>query len=252
MFDLTGRVAVVTGASSGLGVHMAKAFAAQGADLAILARREEKLEAVKADIEAIGVRCISIPCDVTLEESVVSAAKEVEAFYGKVDILVNNAGAGQTIAIEDMSLENWYKDLNVDATGVFLMTREFGKIMIKHKYGRIINIASMYGLVGNAAMPSSAYHAAKGAVVNYTRATAAEWAKYGINANCICPGYFATELTEEAFATEFFAAYMKASVPLGRHAEGPELTGAAVFLASEEASYTTGSIVVVDGGYTAV
>lgn len=252
MFDLKGRVAVVTGASSGLGVHMAKALAAQGADLAILARRTERLQEVKKDIEALGVKCLCVTCDVTKEETVAAAAKAVEDEYGKVDILINNAGAGGTIPIEDTTLEDWNKDINVDQTGVFLTTREFGKIMMKKGYGRIINIASMYGLVGNTALPSAAYHAAKGAVVNFTRATAAEWAKHGINTNCICPGYFATELTEATLSSEEFTAYMKQSVPLGRYGNGPELAAAAVFLASEEASYLTGAILPVDGGYTCV
>lgn len=252
MFNLKGRVAVVTGASSGLGVQMAKALAAQGADLAILARRANKLEETKEQITALGVKCLCVTCDVTDESSVIAAAKAVEAEYGKVDILINNAGAGGTIPIENTTLEDWNKDINVDQTGVFLTTREFGKIMIAHKYGRIINIASMYGLVGNTALPSAAYHAAKGAVVNFTRAVAAEWSKYGINANCICPGYFGTELTEETLSSESFQAYMKATVPLGRYGNLPEISAPAVFLASDEASYVTGAIIPVDGGYTCV
>jgi len=252
MFDLKGRVAVVTGASSGLGVHMARALAAQGADLAILARRTDRLEAVKREIEEMGVKCLTVTCDVTKEETVAAAARAVEDEYGKIDILINNAGAGGTVPIEETTLNDWNKDINVDLTGVFLTTREFGKVMIKNRYGRIINIASMYGLVGNTALPSGAYHAAKGAVVNFTRATAAEWAKYGINTNCICPGYFATELTEETLSSDEFTAYMKMTVPLGRYGNGPELAAAAVFLASDEASYLTGAILPVDGGYTCV
>jgi len=252
MFDLKGRVAVVTGASSGLGVHMARALAAQGADLAILARRTDRLEAVKREIEEMGVKCLTVTCDVTKEETVAAAAKAVEDEYGKIDILINNAGAGGTVPIEETTLNDWNKDINVDLTGVFLTTREFGKVMIKNRYGRIINIASMYGLVGNTALPSGAYHAAKGAVVNFTRATAAEWAKYGINTNCICPGYFATELTEETLSSDEFTAYMKMTVPLGRYGNGPELAAAAVFLAADEASYLTGAILPVDGGYTCV
>lgn len=252
MFDLKGRVAVVTGASSGLGVHMAKALAAQGADLAILARRVEKLEAVKKEIEELGVKCLAVPCDVTKEQTVIDAAKAVKDEFGKVDILVNNAGAGLTIPIEETSLDEWNSDMKVDVAGVFLTTREFGKLMIEKGYGRIINIGSMYGLVGNTALPSASYHAAKGAVVNFTRATAAEWAKHGINCNCICPGYFATELTEETLSSDDFQAYMKQTVPLGRYGNGEELAAAAVYLASDEASYTTGLIMPVDGGYTCV
>lgn len=252
MFSLKGRVAVITGASSGLGVQMAKGMAAQGADIAILARRVEKLEAVKKVIESMGVRCLAVPCDVTSEESVATAAATVEKEYGKVDILINNAGKGGTIPLENTTLEDWNGDLSVDLNGVFLTTREFGKVMIKNNYGRIINIASMYGMVGNTAIPSGAYHAAKGAVVNFTRATAAEWAKQGINCNCICPGYFATELTVDTLNTPDFQAYMKQAVPLGRYGAEGELNSAAVFLASDEAAYVTGVILPVDGGYTCV
>lgn len=252
MFDLSGKVAVVTGASSGLGVHMAKALAEQGANLAILARRIEKLEEIKKEIDALGVTCLAVKCDLTDEASITAAVESIIAEYGKIDILINNAGAGGTIPLEETTLSDWNKDIILDETGVFLMTREVGKYMIKNKYGRIINIASMYGLVGNTALPSAAYHAAKGAVVNFTRATAAEWAKYNINANCICPGYFGTELTEETLSSPDFTAYMKATVPLGRYGNPAELKGAAVYLASDEASYTTGLVMPVDGGYTCV
>lgn len=252
MFELNGKVAVVTGASSGLGVEMAKTLAKQGADIAILARRLERLEEVKKDIETLGVRCLAVQCDVTKEDTVVAAAKAVEDEYGKVDILVNNAGTGGTTPLEETTLDGWNKDIVVDQTGVFLTTREFGKLMIKAKSGRIINIASMYGLVGNTAIPSGAYHAAKGAVVNFTRATAAEWAKYGINCNCICPGYFSTELTEATLNSDEFQAYMKQTVPMGRYGQLKEVAAASVFLASDEASYVTGLIMPVDGGYTCI
>lgn len=252
MFNLKGRVAVISGASSGLGVQMAKGLAGQGADLAILARRVAKLEEVKKTIEAMGVKCLAVPCDVTDESAVAAAAAAVEKEYGKVDILINCAGKGGNIPLEDTSLADWNSDLGVDLNGVFMTTREFGKIMIKKKYGRIINIASMYGLVGNTALPSAAYHAAKGAVVNFTRAAAAEWAKYNINVNCICPGYFGTELTLDVLNTESFQAYMKGTVPMGRYGVEGELNAAAIFLASDEASYVTGIALPVDGGYTCV
>ena len=140
----------------------------------------------------------------------------------------------------------------IDLDSVFKVSREFGKIMIKNKYGRIINISSMYGLVGNSALPSASYHAAKGGVVNLTRALAAEWAKHGINVNCICPGYFATELTIDTLNTESFTEYMKATVPLGRYGNEGELDSTALYLASEASSYVTGAIIPVDGGYTCV
>lgn len=252
MFDLTGRVAVVTGASSGLGVQMAKALAGQGADIAILARRKEKLDAVAEEIKKLGVKCISVQCDVSNTEAVTAAADTVLSSYGKVDILINNAGTGVVGPAEETGDDDWEFVMSVDLDGVFKVAREFGKIMIKNKYGRIINIASMYGMVGNMALPSSAYHAAKGGVVNLTRALAAEWAKHNITVNAICPGYFATELTKDTLSTESFTEYMKSTVPVGRYGDEGELDSSAIFLSSDESSYVTGVILPVDGGYTCI
>ncbi|ODM28099.1 short-chain dehydrogenase [Clostridium sp. Bc-iso-3] len=252
MFSLKGRVAVVTGASSGLGVQMAKALAAQGADIVILARRKEKLEKVAEEIRAFGVRCLSIECDVTNIGLIQRAAELTEKEFGKVDILINNAGSGGVASAEETSDEMWNNTINVDLNGVFMVAREFGKIMIKNNYGRIINISSIYGMVGNMAHPSTAYHAAKGGVVNMTRALAAEWAKYGITVNAICPGYFVTELTQETLDTEYFTNYMKSTVPVGRYGKEGELDSTAVYLASDASTYVTGAIIPVDGGYTCV
>jgi len=252
MFDLTGRVAVITGASSGLGVQMAKGLAIHGANIAILARRKEKLEAVAEEIKKLGVKCIAVQCDVTDTESIINAASLIKKEFGKVDILINNAGSSVNKPAEEMSDDDWKFTMSVDLDGVFKVAREFGKIMIENKYGRIINIASMYGMVGNMAIPTSAYHASKGAVVNLTRALAAEWAKHNITVNAICPGYFATELTIDTLNTESFTNYMKATVPAGRYGVEGELNPAAIFLASNEATYVTGAILPVDGGYTCV
>ncbi|HNX58294.1 MAG TPA: glucose 1-dehydrogenase [Spirochaetota bacterium] len=252
MFDLTGKVALVTGASSGLGVQMAKALAKRGADIAIMARRMEKLEKVAKEIRALGVRCFALRCDVTDTDRIKTAVQEVVNEYGKIDILINNAGDGGVGPAETTTDETWHRTVSVDLDGVFFMSREVGKHMLEKKAGRIINIASMYGMVGNMALGTAAYHAAKGGVVNLTRALAAEWSKHGITVNSICPGYFETELTVDTLKTESFQAYMKASVPVGRYGEAGELDAAVVFLASDAASYVTGAILPVDGGYTCV
>lgn len=252
MFNLKGRVAVVTGASSGLGKQMATAYANQGADLVLLARRIERLEELKKELEEKGIKVLPIKCDVTSTEEVDNAAKLAKETFGKVDILVNCAGSSKDAGVLEMSDDEWDFTIATDQTSVFKVTRAFGNIMKENNYGRIINIASMYGLVGNTAMGTIAYHSSKGGVVNFTRAAAAELAKYNITVNAICPGYFETELTKAVLDTEEFQAYMKATVPIGRYGVEGELNAAAVFLASDEASYVTGAILPVDGGYTAV
>jgi NAD(P)-dependent dehydrogenase (short-subunit alcohol dehydrogenase family) len=252
MFDLKGRVAAITGASSGLGLQMAKGFAGQGADLVIMARRIDRLEQVAEELRALGVKCLPVQCDVTDTDSVNKAAEAAIKEYGKVDILVNCAGSSKNAGVLNMTDEEWDFTVETDLTSVFKVTRAFAKYMVEKNYGRIINIASMYGLVGNTAIDTVAYHASKGGVVNFTRAVAAELAKYNITCNAICPGYFATELTIDTLNTESFTNYMKAPVTLGRYGREGELNPAAIFLASDEASYVTGLILTVDGGYTAV
>jgi len=252
MFNFKNRVVVISGASSGLGAQMARGFAAQGADLVITARRLERLEALAAELRDMGVKCLPLKCDVTDSAMVDEVAAAVEKEFGKVDVLVNCAGSAKNAGVIDMTNEEWDFTISTDMTSVFYVTRAFAKIMKKNNYGRIINISSMYGLVGNTAIDTVAYHASKGGVVNMTRAVAAELAKYNITCNAICPGYFATELTEDTLNTEMFTNYMKATVPLGRYGKEGELNAGAIFLASEEASYVTGVILPIDGGYTAV
>ena len=252
MFNLKGRVAVITGASSGLGKQMARGFANQGADLVILARRIERLEELKTELEQLGVRVLPIKCDVTSTEDIDNAAKLSEEYFGKVDILVNCAGSSKDKGVLDMNDEEWDFTIATDETSVFKMTRAFGNIMKKNNYGRVINIASMYGMVGNAEIPTIAYHSSKGAVVNFTRAAAAELAQYNITVNCICPGYFYTELTTEVLDTDMFKQFANSHVPMKRYGKEGELNAGAIFLASDEASYVTGVILPIDGGYTAV
>ena len=252
MFSLKGRVVVVSGASSGLGAQMARGFADQGADLVILARRVEKLEALANELRKKGVKCLPLKCDVTDSNMVDEVAKTVEKEFGKVDVLVNCAGSAKNAGVLNMTNEEWDFTISTDMSSVFYVTRAFANIMKKNNYGRIINIASMYGLVGNPAIDTVAYHASKGGVVNMTRAVAAELAKYNITCNAICPGYFETELTADVLKTDQFSAYMKATVPLGRYGKEGELNAGAIFLASDEASYVTGVILPIDGGYTAI
>lgn len=253
MFNLKGCVAVVTGASSGLGQQMALAFARQGAKLVILARRMERLAEFEPKLREAGAEdVLAIKCDVTSTEDINVAAAETEAKFGKVDILLNCAGSSKDKGVLDMTDEEWDFTIATDETSVFKMTRAFANIMKKNHYGRIINIASMYGLVGNTEIHTVAYHASKGAVVNFTRAVAAELATDGITCNAICPGYFETELTKAVLDTERFQEFAKTHVPMERYGKPGELDAAVVFLASEEASYVTGLIMPVDGGYTCI
>ena len=252
-FDLTGQVAVVTGASTGLGLQMAKAFANQGANIVLLARRMNLLEQNAAQIsEQYGVEVLPMVCDITDTDSVKRAVDATIARFGRVDILVNNAGTGAIGSAETITDEQFKHELEVDLFGTFVCAREFGKRMINAGYGRIINIASMYGLVGNMIAGSSPYHAAKGGVVNLTRALAAEWGKYGITVNSICPGYFYTELTTATLDSDYFQSIAKRNIPLGRYGREGELNTCALFLASPMSTYVNGQNIAVDGGYTSI
>ena len=207
MFDYKGKVVVMTGASSGLGKQMAQGFARQGANLVLMARRIERLEEFARELEAMGVSALPVKCDVTNVSEVNEAAKIVEEKFGKVDVLVNCAGSAKNNGVLNMTDEEWAFTIDTDMNSVFYVTRAFANIMKKNNYGRIINIASMYGMVGNMAMDTVAYHTSKGGVINFTRAVAAELAKYGITCNAICPGYFDTELTHETLITDSFTQY---------------------------------------------
>ncbi|MBR4046045.1 MAG: SDR family oxidoreductase [Alistipes sp.] len=252
-FDLTGQVAVVTGASAGLGLQMARAFASQGANLVLLARRKTLLEQNAKDISAeFGVEVLPIECDITKTEQVIEAVSKTMERFGRVDILMNNAGTGAVAPAEEITDEQFKHEMDIDLFGTFICAREFGKRMIEAGYGRIINIASMYGLVGNLIVGSSPYHAAKGGVVNLTRALAAEWGKHGITVNSICPGYFYTDLTTETLDSDYFQDIAKRSIPMARYGKAGELDTCALFLASPASTYVNGQNIAVDGGYTCV
>ena len=252
MFDLKNNVVVITGASSGLGMQMAKAFANQNANLVLLARRIEILEKLKEEIQNESIKILAIKCDVTNTDDIENAKTKVLEEFGKVDVLVNCAGASKDKGVLDMQDEEWQFTIDTDLTSVFKMTRAFANIMKQNNYGRIINIASMYGLVGNSEIPTIAYHASKGGVVNFTRAAAAELAPYNITVNCICPGYFYTNLTKELLDTDRFKEFAKNHVPMQRYGKEGELDPVVIFLASPSNCYMTGAIIPVDGGYTAV
>lgn len=253
-FDFKDQVAVVTGCSTGLGVQMAKALANQGAKIVAIARRKEKIDEVAKEIaDTFKVETLAVQCDITDTARVNAAVDEIIAKFGRIDILINNAGTGAVAPAEDITDEQFDGELNVDLGGTFKMSRAVAKkAMIPAKYGRIINIASMYGMVGNKVAPCSPYHAAKGGVVNLTRGLAAEWGKYNINVNAICPGYFYSPLTKETLDSEFFQQNARTMIPLSRYGNEGELDTAAIFLSSPASGYVTGVILPVDGGYTSM
>ena len=253
-FNLKDQVAVVTGCSSGLGVQMAKALASQGCNIVALARRKNLVDEVVAEIEKeFGVKTLSVYCDITDTSVVESAIDQVMKEFGRIDILVNNAGTGAVAPAEDITDEQFSNELNIDLFGSFKMAREIAKkAMLPAGYGRIINIASMYGLVGNQIAPCSPYHAAKGGVVNLTRGLAAEWGSKGITVNCVCPGYFWTPLTAETLDSDYFKEYAKGAIPIGRYGLEGELDTITLFLSSKFSSYVNGAVIPVDGGYTAI
>ena len=251
-FDLKGQCAIVTGCSTGLGVQMAEALANQGCNIVVVARRQNLIEEVASKIkETYGVDTLAVPCDITDTESVEKMVAAAYDKFGRIDILINNAGTGAVAPAVDITDEQFYNELNIDLFGSFRVARAVAKkAMIPAGYGRVINIASMYGLVGNKAATCAPYHAAKGGVVNLTRALAAEWGKYGITVNAICPGYFYTPLTTETLNSDFFQQNAKTMIPEERYGNEGELDSAAIFLASPASSYVTGVNLPVDGGYT--
>ena len=251
-FDLKGQVAIVTGCSTGLGVQMAKALANQGANIVAVARRQNLIDEVAKQIaEEYGVQTLAVRCDITDTPNVEAMVDAVLEKFGRIDILINNAGTGAVAPAEDITDEQFANEMNIDLFGSFRVAHAVAKkAMIPQKYGRIINIASMYGLVGNKVASASPYHAAKGGVVNLTRALASEWGKYCITVNSICPGYFYTPLTKETLDSDFFQQNARTMIPEERYGNEGELDTATIFLASPASSYVTGVNLPVDGGYT--
>ena len=251
LFDLSDKTALVTGGSRGLGLEIATGLVEAGARVAITARRETWLREAEEALRQVGPPPVVLQCDVSNPEQVDSAVTATIARCGRIDILVNNAGISWGAAVDQMPLDKWRAVMDVNAIGTFLMSQAVGRNMIRTGGGKIINIASVAGLVGSPAtvLDAIGYSASKGAVISFTRDLAVKWAPHGICVNAIAPGYFSTRMTEGVFARSL--AQIEASIPLGRVGAPRELKGAAVFLASRASDYVTGQVLVVDGGYTA-
>lgn len=251
-FDIKGQTAIVAGASSGLGVVFAETLAEREVNLVIAARRHEKLVKVAEDLSSkYGVKVIPVKADVSQEKQVVDLVKTAVENFRSLEILVNNAGIASLSPSVDMSLDEWKKVIDVNLTGVFLCARTAAREMIKKKYGKIVNVASIYGAVGDI-YPTAPYYASKGAVINLTRSLAIEWAPYKINVNAIAPGFFPSEMTTSVFQDEKALKYILSRTPLGRTGEPPDLKAALVYLASQASNYVTGQTIFVDGGWTAL
>lgn len=251
MFSLKGDVAVVTGGGGGLGRQFALALARQGADVAVLGRRQAKLDAVVEEIKALGVDAIGISTDVTVPASVEAARDAIIKKWGKVSILVNNAGGGIAGPINELTPEDWDKNRALDFDGVFYCMHYFCQSMLDEGYGRIINIASILGRGGLPELPVIGYTSCKGGVINMTRHAAAEFATKGITVNAICPGFFASEANSPE-AMEAMDGFITARTPMGRPGAPGELDSTVVYLAAHESSYVTGAITYCDGGWTCV
>ena len=257
MFDLTGRVAVITGAAKGLGNAMAAALAAAGAAVAIADIDEESAGSVAQRFRDEGMEALAVQVDVSDQSQVEHMTRAIGKEYGRIDVLVRNAGIGHNAPAEDMEKGDWDRVISVNLTGVFLCAQSVGRVMISQGQGSIINISSMSGLVANYPQPQIAYNASKAGVNMITKSLASEWAQYGIRVNAIAPGYMKTELTRPFFEDPETRAKWNTQVnwiqptPMGRAGEPPELAGTVVYLSSEASSFVTGHVLVVDGGYTA-
>jgi NAD(P)-dependent dehydrogenase (short-subunit alcohol dehydrogenase family) len=249
---LSGRVAVVTGAGSGLGAVFAEALAEAGVSVVCVGRRLERVQQTAHRLSEIGRQSLAISADVTDEAAVTAMIAQTIERFGTLDILVNNAGTAVVGPPETISLADWKRVVDVNLTGVFLCAREAAKVMIAAGTGgRIINIASILGAVASEPVPAAAYDATKGAVVNLTRDLAVHWAPKGILVNAIGPAYFPSEMTEGFLALPEMRREIERRTPLGRIGRPEELKGAVVFFASDASSYVTGQTLYVDGGWTA-
>jgi len=257
LLDLSGRVAVVTGGSIGIGQQMVEGLAEAGADVVIAARQVDRCEA-EADkiIKELGVKALAVKCDVSDQDSVNNLVATTVKEFGKIDIMVNNAGVVWGQSALQMSMKGWKKCLDINLNGCFFGCQAAGREMVKQKYGKIINISSVTGVVGFATDIDTAeclsYQVSKGGIIIMTKDLAVKWARYGINVNAICPGYFPTDVTQYTIGSEQGDALMDTHIPMKRWGGPEDLKGAAVFLASDASAYVTGLNLTVDGGYLAM
>ena len=250
LFDLSNRVALITGGSAGLGRQMAEGLAEMGANLVLCARKKERCQQAAEELQQLGVKTLALACDVRSQVSIQQAVEATLAAFGRIDILINNAGTSWGAPVEEMTLEAWNKVLETNLTGTFLCSQAAGKAMIRQGRGKIINIASVAGLGGAPPeVPAIGYHASKGGVITFTKDLACKWAGHNIQVNAIAPGWFPTHMSEIILERNK-EAFLKA-IPLGRFGSKDDLKGAAVFLASDASDYVTGHVLVVDGGQSA-
>ena len=253
LFDLSGKVAVVTGASSGLGADAAMAYAEAGADVALLARRKEKLDDMVEKIADAGHHAIAVQCDVSDEESVKAAVDTVLSQYKKIDILLNDAGVAQGGSVESLTTQQWDKSMNINVKGIYLMSKYVVPQMKERKYGRIVNIASVNAVLADKAevLVRHVYNASKAAVVGLTKGMAASYAQYGITVNALGPGLFLSEMTQDTlFKHQEFLNTYNTLCPASRPGGKGELNGPVLFFSSDACSYTTGQFILVDGGFS--
>lgn len=251
--DLGGRKAIVTGGSRGLGLQIAEALGEMGAEVLLTARRQDELDAAVVHLAKMGVKAHALPADLGKPESVQAFVDAALAKFGHCDILVNNAGAAWGAPAAEYPLDAWQKLVNLNLTGVFLLTQEIGKrSMIPRKYGRILIVASVAGLRGNpvGTYQTIAYNTSKGGLVNFTRTLAGEWGEHGITVNALAPGFFPSKMARATLAA--FEERIKASTPLKRLGDDQDLKGAAVLFCSDAGKHITGQILAIDGGMTAV